>query len=76
MTEDRQTTLHNEHLECVFANQNGVGVYALPTTIPTTQGCADEREFIVFKIISLHPDRRSYLQRAFALASDDALSAV
>lgn len=58
-----------EHLQLVFKNSkksdSATGIYALPSLEAANK-------FLVFKIVSLHPDRRSYLQRAFALAKDDA----
>lgn len=56
-----------EHVQLVFSGKgkpSATGIFGLPSP-------AQPDKFIVFKVISLHPDRRSYLQRAFALAKDD-----
>lgn len=53
-----------EHLQVVLQEKDGTGVYGLPSP------CSSH--IIVFKVVSLHPERRSYLQRAFALSRDDA----
>ena len=49
--------------------QPATGAYAIPS--PSGDGM-----FLVFKLVSLHPERRSYFQRAFALARDAAWSGV
>ena len=63
-----QAAIQAEHLHAVFDRKDKVkqptaGVYA----IPSPDADPDSNEFIVFKIISMHPERRSYLQRAFIL---------
>jgi len=58
-----------EHLQAIFGDDEGddqsKDVFALPTNQPT--------EFIIFKLVSVRPERRSYLQRAFALSQDDGV---
>jgi hypothetical protein len=66
-----QAAIQAEHLHAVFDRKDKVkqptaGVYA----IPSPDADPDSNEFIVFKIISMHPERRSYLQRAFSLSPD------
>ena len=51
-------------------NQRTTGVYAIPSP------SAGAGMFLVFKLVSLHPERRSYFQRAFALAKDAACHSI
>ena len=62
-----QATLQSEHLQKVFSSDEETSAdFAIPiASTPTV-----ETGFIVFKMVALHPDRRSYLQRAFALSRD------
>lgn len=75
-SKDRQAALQNEHLEVVFckgeAADRSANVFAMPSPSSKSFDGPSPRKFIVFKIVSLHPDRRSYLQRAYSLSSDDA----
>lgn len=66
--------MHAQHLQIVFNKQNKAeSVYAIPSSgLPKGKGSG--REFMVFQLVALHPDRRSYLQRTFALSHDDSLS--
>lgn len=59
--------MQNEHLQVVFAKNAGAarGVFAVPSPGAQVPG-----EYMVFTVISTNPSRRSYLQRAFALAKD------
>ena len=66
-----QAVLQSEHLQTVFGgddDQQAKEVFAIPS------GPRDSNEYIIFKVVALHPDRRSYLQRAFALSQDDPSS--
>ena len=56
--------MRSEHLQAVLSKKDSV--YAIPI------GSGPVEEFLVFKPVSLHPHRRSYLQRAFALSTDDS----
>jgi hypothetical protein len=68
-----KATLQTEHLQKVFGSDFQVkDVFAIPT-IPEA-GSRLPTQFIIFKVVSLSPDRRSYLQRAFALSQDDRTS--
>ena len=61
--------MQSEHLNTVFARKtklSGAGVFA----VPSPDGKSGSNEFIVFQVVSMHPDRRSYLQRAFSLSQD------
>ena len=66
-----KVAIQSEHLQLAFrkpTSSEGHSVYALPN--PSAAGSTGD--FIVFKIVSLHPSRRSYLQRAFSLSQDDS----
>lgn len=68
----RLAVLQSEHLQTVFGSnddQKARDVSAIPSAARDSS-----QQYIVFKVVSLHPDRRSYLQRAFALAQDDPSS--
>ena len=63
----------SDHLETVFKkakNTSAGAVYGIPSGGASGGGAGTE--FTVFQVVSLHPDRRSYLQRAFALSRDDS----
>ena len=67
-----QAVLQSEHLQTVFGSnddQKARDVFAIPSAARDSS-----QQYIGFKVVSLHPDRRSYLQRAFALAQDDPSS--
>ena len=63
-----KVTIQSEHLQAVFTKEKTKAVYAMPSTGTSP----DSGEFTVFQIVSLNPDRRSYLQRAFALSKDES----
>lgn len=62
-----QAALQSEHLQKVFAADEETST---AFAIPIDPRPIAETDFIVFKMVALHPDRRSYLQRAFALSHD------
>ena len=57
--------MQSEHLQTVFAKEKNQAVYGLPSP-------SGEMDFTIFQVVSLHPDRRSYIQRAFALSKDES----
>lgn len=61
-----------DHLEQVLGSgkvsgQEAKSVFAIPVVSDTTSA---EVEMMVFKLVTLHPERRSYLQRRFSLSQD------
>ena len=63
-----EAAIQSEHLQTVFGRKGvqTAGVFA----IPSPDSPVESNEFIVFQVVSMHPDRRSYLQRAFSLSRD------
>ena len=58
-----EATLQLEHLQAVFAENLSDGdVFAMPGT--------DMSEHLIFKLVSLKPGNRMYLQRACSLSVD------
>ena len=62
-----EATLQSEHLQCIFGeNLNPEDVFAIPSS-------KDMKFCVVFKLISLRPGNRMYLQRACSLSADATL---
>ena len=58
-----KATLQLEHLQAVFAeNLNNGDVFAMPGQ--------NMSEYVIFKLVSLKPGNRMYLQRACSLSVD------
>ncbi len=57
-----KATLQSEHLQCIFGeNLNPEDVFAIPSS-------KDMKFCVVFKLVSLRPGNRMYLQRACSLS--------
>ena len=62
-----EATLQLEHLQAVFAeNLSNGDVFAMPGTVMS--------EYVIFKLVSLKPGNRMYLQRACSLSVDATCS--
>lgn len=64
--------MQSQHLQIVFGKKGRANsVYAIPS-FHSGKRKVSRSEFTIFQVVALHPDRRSYLQRAFALSTDDS----